>query len=191
MAPGLDIDLTQEYGKGAPGSPYRIGKPIPLLKGGSLEDDSRRKFAALRDVKPRTDLLRRPGVTVMTPAVRRAIAAAKADDAFGKRYVSNDRDAVDYMHALHRAAYPELGSNGPNLDGAGDGGRGAPRRGPVGGSAAVSPLLGSRNDLAPWMSGRCELRITQNTRHIAIGYSRCSCHSKDSRTQSHKSYKFL
>ena len=41
---------------------------------------------------------------------------------------------------------------GPNLDGAGDGGRGAPRRGPVGGSAAVSPLLGSRNDLAPWMS---------------------------------------
>jgi hypothetical protein len=38
---------------------------------------------------------------------RRAIEAAKADDAFSKRYVSNNRDAVDYMHALHRAAYPE------------------------------------------------------------------------------------
>jgi hypothetical protein len=32
---------------------------------------------------------------------------AKTDDAFSKRYVSNDRDAVDYMRALHRAAYPE------------------------------------------------------------------------------------
>jgi hypothetical protein len=39
-------------------------------------------------------------------AARRAIEAAKADDAFSKRYVGSDRDAVDYMHALHRAAYP-------------------------------------------------------------------------------------
>jgi hypothetical protein len=44
----------------------------------------------------------------MTPsAALRAIETAKADDAFGKRYVKGDRDAVDYLHALHRAAYPE------------------------------------------------------------------------------------
>jgi hypothetical protein len=44
----------------------------------------------------------------MTPsAALRAIETAKADDAFGKRYVKGDRDAVDYLHALHLAAYPE------------------------------------------------------------------------------------
>ena len=108
LAPGLDIDLTREYGEGAPKSPYRIGKPIPLLKGGSLEDDGRQKFAALRDVELRTDILGRPSVATMTPAAaRQAIEVAKADDAFSERYVGNDQGAVDYMHALHRAAYPD------------------------------------------------------------------------------------
>jgi hypothetical protein len=92
-------------------------------------------------------------VAAMSPAAaRRAIAAAKADDGFGKRYVSNDRDTVDYMHALHRAAYPEAGSDSPAMNEQGERGRGAPRRGPAGGSAAVSSQAGSRNELAPWMS---------------------------------------
>jgi hypothetical protein len=44
----------------------------------------------------------------MTPAAAlEAIERAKADDAFGKRYVKGERDAVDYLHALHRGAYPE------------------------------------------------------------------------------------
>ena len=42
------------------------------------------------------------------PAMR-ALNAAKADDTFTKRYLKGDRDAVDRMHALHRAAYPEPG----------------------------------------------------------------------------------
>lgn len=46
--------------------------------------------------------------TTVTPAMR-ALNAAKADDAFTKRYLKGDRDAVDRMHALHRAAYPEPG----------------------------------------------------------------------------------
>jgi hypothetical protein len=44
----------------------------------------------------------------MTPAAaRREIERVKAHDAFGKRYVKGERDAVDYLHALHRVAYPE------------------------------------------------------------------------------------
>lgn len=46
------------------------------------------------------------GPVRMTPAMR-ALTVAKADDAFTKRYLKGDRDAVDQMHALHRAAYPE------------------------------------------------------------------------------------
>jgi hypothetical protein len=46
------------------------------------------------------------GPVRMTPAMR-ALTVAKADDAFTKRYLKGDRDAVDRMHALHRAAYPE------------------------------------------------------------------------------------
>ena len=38
------------------------------------------------------------------------LKAAKADDAFAKRYMKGDRDAVERMHALHRAAYPEPGN---------------------------------------------------------------------------------
>jgi hypothetical protein len=46
--------------------------------------------------------------TRMTPAAAlEAIDAATKDDAFGKRYVKGERDAVDDLHALHRAAYPE------------------------------------------------------------------------------------
>jgi hypothetical protein len=87
----------------------------------------------------------------VAPAMR-ALNAAKADDAFTKRYLKGDRDVVDYMHALHRAAYPEPGSDGPNLGEAGDGARGAPRRGLPGSSDAAAPEVGSRNNLAPWMS---------------------------------------
>jgi hypothetical protein len=43
-----------------------------------------------------------------TPAMR-ALNAAKADVVFTKRYLKGERDAVDRMHALHRAAFPEPG----------------------------------------------------------------------------------
>ena len=42
----------------------------------------------------------------VTPAMR-MLNAAKADDTFTTRYLKGDHDAVDRMHALHRAAYPE------------------------------------------------------------------------------------
>jgi hypothetical protein len=93
----------------------------------------------------------RLGDSTPTSAMR-ALNAAKADDAFTKRYLRGDRDAVDYMHALHRAAYPEPGSDSPNLGEAGDSVRGAPRRSLSGGSAGAAPQLGAGNGLAPWMS---------------------------------------
>jgi hypothetical protein len=40
----------------------------------------------------------------------RELNAAKADDAFTKRYLNSERDAVEQMHALHRAAYAEPGN---------------------------------------------------------------------------------
>ena len=91
--------------------------------------------------------------TQMTPAgARRAIAAAKADDAFGKRYVKGDPETVSYMHALHRAAYPEPGSDSPGL---GEADRAEPRAARPGvqrASAAAGSQGDSQNGLAPWMS---------------------------------------
>jgi hypothetical protein len=89
----------------------------------------------------------------MTPAAaRRAIAAAKADDAFGKRYVNNDPDTVSYMHALHRAAYPEPSSDSPGLGEAGAAESRAARPGVQRASAAAGSQGDSQNGLAPWMS---------------------------------------
>jgi len=91
--------------------------------------------------------------TRMTAAVaRRAIEAAKADDAFGKLYVKGDPDTVSYMHALHRAAYPEPETGGQDGGVSGAAKSGATRTGFRRASATDESQNDSQNGLAPWMS---------------------------------------
>jgi hypothetical protein len=128
-----------------------VDGPAPLKNQIGLDGAKIGRQSGGGDVQLAPYRFSRSGDLTPMPAMR-ALNAAKADDAFTKRYLRGDRDAVDYMHALHRAAYPEPGSDSPNLGEAGDSVRGAPRRGLPGGPAGAAPQLGAGNGLAPWMS---------------------------------------
>jgi hypothetical protein len=112
--PGWLIDFTGRF-PDAPKSRFRKETPALERKGdagadgigskGQLHGKSGDELNLAVPAKYQMPL---DDVAQVTPAMaQQAIKSAMDDDAFGKRYVKGERGIVDYLHALHRAAYPE------------------------------------------------------------------------------------
>ena len=108
LLPGWLRDFQKEY-PDAPRSPFQTKEQIERRVPKETRYRGQTQFAAHHGSVVAPALRGKvPEPASLTPAAaRQAIEAAKADDAFGKRYVKGERDAVDYMHVLHRAAFPE------------------------------------------------------------------------------------
>jgi len=112
LHPGWRNDLLPYFADFPIDIPTEKPAPAPLWNQNGLNDTPPRKRSDGRDVQlasyryaPSDDSAPR----TVTPAMRE-LNAAKADDAFTKRYLNSERDAVEQMHALHRAAYAEPGN---------------------------------------------------------------------------------
>jgi hypothetical protein len=110
--PGWGVDLFEYYFpkdiQSAPDDAAPKEDVRPDFRNETRNDGRTRHAKFSGTVQPVAYGSRTSDDMALTPAAAlRAIERAKADDAFGKRYVKGDRDAVDYLHALHRVAYAE------------------------------------------------------------------------------------
>jgi hypothetical protein len=108
--PGWGVDLFDYDYPGIPPQSPDDNQPDmdvrPDFRNETRNEENRRGVAPANPVQLASYRMTPSYDATVTPAMR-ALNAAKADDAFTKRYLNGDRDAVDHMHALHRAAYPE------------------------------------------------------------------------------------
>jgi hypothetical protein len=107
---GWGVDLFEYDYPGIPSESPDDARPNmdvrPDFRNETRNEVQKRQAALANPVQPASYRFAPSDDAMVTPAMR-ALNAAKADDAFTKRYLKGDRDAVDQMHALHRAAYPE------------------------------------------------------------------------------------
>ena len=113
LLPGWLRDFSKEYSD-APRSRFESEQPNKKQTfGKDVGDETRDQVPVLQDalanpVQSASYRVASRSDSTITPAMR-ALNAAKTDDTFTKRYMNGDRDAVERMRALHRAAYPEPG----------------------------------------------------------------------------------